>query len=165
MSAETADHAFRRFADEGVPPIRLAGERVGEMYFDERDGEGAGCIEECYGGVAVAAGVEDHRRCGGARLVNPVDEFALAIALPEDYIPASFARSCTHRLFDISERLTAIDFRLPLAQEIEIGAVQHIYRTRVSARVLGHDSPVGFDALPLYTGPQPLRKPSFRQRE
>src|ERR1700722_865273 len=59
-----------------------------------------------------------------AGAVNPVDDLVFAIALMEfDREPKLLADAAAVRC-DVGQRLAAIDFRLALAEEIEIRAVQ-----------------------------------------
>ncbi|GAB4149155.1 MAG: hypothetical protein Tsb0016_20400 [Sphingomonadales bacterium] len=56
--------------------------------------------------------------------LNPVDQFTLMIALPKIY---SQTKSLSARLggrFDIGQAFAAIDFRFPLAQQVEIWAIE-----------------------------------------
>ena len=59
----------------------LARKNVGEMHLDDRHAGGANGIVKGDRGVAVGAGIEDD--AARRRLLNPVDENALVIALPE----------------------------------------------------------------------------------
>ena len=71
-----------------------------------------------------AAGIDDDARGALAGAVNPVDDLVFAIALMElDREPELLADAPAVRL-DVGERLAAVDLRLALAEQVEIGSVQ-----------------------------------------
>ena len=64
-------------------PEGLAGEDVGEMHLDHRQADGADGVVEGDRGVAVGAGIEHDAARRAGRLLDPVDQHALVVALAE----------------------------------------------------------------------------------
>src|SRR3546814_14744802 len=56
--------------------------------------------------------------------LQPGDDIALVIALSEVDVEPLFAACCNAVGFDILERLAAVDARFPLAQHVEVRAVE-----------------------------------------
>jgi hypothetical protein len=76
-------------------------------------------------GEAVAGRVEDDAAGGLARLVQPGDQLTFEIRLPEIDLEAERRPLGDAALANLGERGGAVDRGFPLAQQIEIGAVQH----------------------------------------
>src|SRR5204862_4076266 len=67
----------------------------------------------------------------------PLDQLAFAVRLSEnDRMPLRFGSGGSH-FADLGQRGAAIDFRLPGADQIEIRAVQDIYRLSAAFGCLG----------------------------
>lgn len=65
-----------------MPPERLASMDVGEMHFDEGDGDGGEGVAQRYAGMGEAARVdEDGRDALLAGTLHPVDQLPLVVAL------------------------------------------------------------------------------------
>src|SRR5215469_821882 len=98
------------------------------MHFEEGNVEGPAGIHQGNRRVAEPAGVKNHRDSAPARFLDPVDDLAFVIALPEN---RGITTSRTVRgdlLLDIRKSCTPVDFRFPGAKQIEVGPIQDIYR-------------------------------------
>ena len=75
--------------------------------------------------MGEGGGIDDNAGCALAGGVNEVDDLVFAIALMKlDRKPEFLADAAAVRL-DVGERLAAVDLRLALAEQVEIGTVQH----------------------------------------
>ena len=74
------------------------------------------------------AGRIDHDAGGllGAGLLNPVDDLALVVRLPELDREAVRGRGLAAELLDVLERGAAVDLRLARAEQVEVRAVEHV---------------------------------------
>ena len=59
-------------------------------------------------------------------LVDPVDDLVFAVGLVEAKFKAVFAGDLAAIGLDIGKRFMAVDMRLALAEEIEVGTVQYV---------------------------------------
>ena len=105
-------------------PELLARVDVGEMDFDHRQIAGGDGIAQRDAGVRVTGGV-DHdgnvRRAGG--ILNPRHQFAFVVGLAELNLRAPF-RLRAHGSFDFRQCGGAVNFRLPLAEQVQVRAVE-----------------------------------------
>ena len=69
---------------------RLASENVAYVHLNQRSGEHRTGVADAHGGVRQRAGVEQHRclRIGG--FVQPADQLALVVGLPDLDVQAEF---------------------------------------------------------------------------
>ena len=102
----------------------LALVNVGNMHFDDRPCERVERVEDGDRGVGEGGRIDDDARGALAGGVNPIDDLIFAIALMElDLEPELVADAPAIRL-DLGERLAAVNLRLALPEQIEIGTVQ-----------------------------------------
>src|SRR5437588_11824571 len=94
------------------------------MDLDDRHGEGQHRVAQGDRRVRVGPGVNDDGGGGLPRLVEPVDELTLVVRLPAVDIQAEFARESRNRSVDVRQRGRAVNLRLALAEEIEVGAIE-----------------------------------------
>ena len=114
----------------------LAGVDVADMHFDRRNLHRDQRVMQRDRGVRIAAGVDDDAgRLLRVRLVDEIDQLALAVGLPAIGLQAELRRRFHAQLFDIGERRVAVGLRLPRPQHVEVRAVEHIDRR---GRGLGH---------------------------
>src|ERR1700685_1128863 len=105
-------------------PEGLALVDIGNVHFDDRPGEGVERVEDGDRGVGEGGGIDDDAGGALAGGVNEVDDLVFAVALMElDRKPELLADAAAVRL-DLGERLAAVNLRLTLAEQIEIGTVQ-----------------------------------------
>ena len=130
MRAETADDARRGLRNIAFMAKRLAPEYIGKMHLDHRQLGRPQRIQQSHRCVRVGAAINDDGSGALRRLLDPIDQFAFRVALPEiDAEAEAFGLSRTQSL-DVGERLAAVDFRLAAAQHIQVGAVEYQDRVR-----------------------------------
>ena len=64
------------------------------------------------------------------RLLDPVDQFAFVIGLPEHDLEAEALGGRAAKLLDVGQRGAAVFFRLAGAEQIEVRAVEDVERLR-----------------------------------
>ncbi len=126
-AAEPHDHALGSHADIGMPAKRLPLIRVGEVDLDDRLVQHLQGVEEGNRRVGVSPGVDDHAGTLGPGLLDPVDELAFVVRLPEHDLQPGLFRPLADRFLDVGKRLPAVDFRLAAAKKVEIRPVKDIY--------------------------------------
>ena len=62
----------------------------------------------------------------GLRLVQPVDQMAFVVGLADLDLDPELPRPVLEPAGNLVERVGAVDFRLAGAEQVEVGAVQHI---------------------------------------
>ena len=95
------------------------------MNFHHRQRERLQAIVEGERVVGQRAGIDHDAGRTRTFFLQEVDDVALAVALQEAHLEAERARPIAHRLVQILERSGAVDVRLALAEQIEIGSVDH----------------------------------------
>lgn len=81
-------------------------------------------VMDSHGCMRIRAGIQDQDAGRFRRLLYPIDEFALAIRLPERNL--CLWRSSHHTLMNIIQRLMAINLWLARAEQVEVWAVEDI---------------------------------------
>src|ERR1700687_4186908 len=102
LRAEAANHGTGGFRDIGIVPETFTGVDIADVNLARRKLHGKERIEDRDRGGGIARGVDhDARRLVFPRLLNPIDEFALAVGLPEfDGIAVPF-RGLGAKLLDV----------------------------------------------------------------
>jgi hypothetical protein len=77
-------------------------------------------------GVGQRTGVDDDARRLRARLMDPANDLVLGIALQEADMQSAGAGGARTVLFDVGQRFMAVDFRLALAEKVEVRTVQDV---------------------------------------
>src|SRR5271166_7200487 len=83
LRSQPADHPGRRQAYIGMMPKALATENIRQVHLDDRQFGGEKRVEHRYRGVGQRPRIENDSVGRFARLLDPVDELALVIGLPE----------------------------------------------------------------------------------
>src|ERR1700722_20623152 len=105
-------------------PKRLALVHIGNVHLNDRPLEGVQRVEDGDRRMGEGGGIDDDAGGALASACNPVDDLVFTIALMKlDRKPKLTADTAAVR-FDVSQRLAAVDLRLALAEQIEIGAGQ-----------------------------------------
>src|SRR5262249_48819856 len=104
-------------------------------------------------GVGVGARIEDHASRLLTRLVQPVDEDALVVGLPErDRKPVALGNR-TAQLLHVGEAAATVDLGLTLAQQVEGGALENVdgldHAKRGSAQCTARPPPIDPPAKPV----------------
>ena len=105
-------------------PERFPGMGVAQMQLDVGDRDAKQRIPECNRGMRQRTGIDQNSLGLAHGLMNAVDQGPFEIALEAIQNGSSLLRFSTQPCLDAGEGVVAIDPRLPLAQQIEIGAVQ-----------------------------------------
>src|SRR4051794_30169122 len=104
----------------------LAAMHVRDVHLDDRELAGGERIEERDRGVREGSRVDDDATRALARLVDPVDQLELGVALAELDLELQLGADLAALRLDVGERLVAVDRRLALAEQVEVRPVQDI---------------------------------------
>src|SRR5437016_8424454 len=94
------------------------------MDFDSRNPNGCDGVPEGYTRVRVRRRVQDNHIESVSRFLNPTDQFAFEIALSELGCCSQLGRPFSHVGLDLRQRLSAINSRLALTEQVQIRPVQ-----------------------------------------
>ena len=125
LGTESGNHAGRDVREERMLPEVLTRKNVGQVHLDERDGDAQQGISQGDAGMREAAEIDEHE--SGAvdpGQLDPVDQRGLGIALQGVELVAGGRALFAQAPVDVIERVTAVDMRLPMPQQIQIGPVQ-----------------------------------------
>lgn len=129
--AKTHDDALRNRRKVGVVAELFAGVNVGDVHLDRWAERSRDRVREGERSVRVRSGIEHnaHRaafRDRGPGFVDPVDEFALVVALPEIQSQPVLGGSGPTQVFDVAEGRGPVGFRIAGTQKVEVGAVENV---------------------------------------
>ena len=112
-------------------PEFLAGVDIGQVNFHNGHFGRGDRIAECDAGMRVACGVDYDHISLADRILDPGDQSAFVIALAELNVRPAFGLFA-HGTFNVRQRGRAVDFWLPLPQQVEVGAVEeeNLHRAR-----------------------------------
>ncbi len=99
---------------------------VRDMNLDYRCIKRAQRVEDRDRGVGERGRVDGDATGGVPRLVNPVDDLVLVVALVEAEVERQLPGQGAAVALDIGQGLVAVDVGLAPAEQVEVGAVQHI---------------------------------------
>src|SRR5579875_233341 len=125
LGSEAADHTGRGATHQRTVPESLAAVNVGQVHLDDRQLGRKQGVENRDRGGGVAGGIDDDAVGVLARLLDPLDELAFLIRLPEIDRETEHRAALHARLLDIGERVAAIGFGLAHAEEVEIRTVKN----------------------------------------
>ena len=103
----------------------LALMHIADVYLYHGRADGAYAVVQRHAGVRVCPGIKHYAVCRESHLVHLVYQFALDIALI--VVNIEFRIFCLELFQIVAERTAAIDARLTLAKQIEVGAVDYLY--------------------------------------
>src|SRR6185437_7512578 len=110
---EAADHRLGRLGDVGVLPEFFARVDIGDVDLDDRNFQRQQRVKNGDRGGGVARRIEQQAGCLlGARFLDPVDQFAFHIRLPEYHVEAETLGGRAAKFLDIGEGGAAVFFRL-----------------------------------------------------
>ena len=98
---------------------------VRDVDLDHRPVEGLERVKDGDGGMGEGGRIDDDARGGVPRLVDPVDQLALVVGLPEVDDQPVRGGGRDAQCLDVGEGGGAVDLRLSLAEEVEVGSVEH----------------------------------------
>src|SRR5665647_2322761 len=129
VDPEAADHRFGGLRHIGIMPETFTRVNVGDVDFDRRHL----ClyrqqrIENGDRRRGIAGGIEhDAGRLFGMRFLDPVDQLAFLVRLPEYHLEAEALGGGAAQLFNVGERGAAVFFRLARAEHVQIGSVEDV---------------------------------------
>lgn len=126
MAAETNNDAGGNVGKIGMPAEWLAGMDIGQMDFDEGDGNGRQRIAQSHAGMCVAGGIDDDEAdLLLAGRLNTVDQLTFVVALEAFQAHATDAGPRFHRGMNVSERGMPVNPRLARAKQVEVGSVKY----------------------------------------
>lgn len=96
---------------------------VREVDFDDGKVYCRNGIAKRNAGMSIGGRIQNDGAEVTLSLLNPTDEFSFEIGLAELNFHSKITRPLADHGFDIRQRGSAINLRLPLAEEVEIGAV------------------------------------------
>ena len=97
---------------------------VGDVHFENWKFAGLQRIHDRDRGMRERRRIDDDASDGLARLVDPVDELMLGVALLEADREAEFAGKRPALRLDVREGLVAVDMRLAFAEQVQIWPVE-----------------------------------------
>src|SRR5271165_1470775 len=103
---------------------RLALVHIGNVHFDDGPFERMERIEDGDRGVGEGGRIDDDAGGALAAAMNPFNDLVFAIALMELDLEPELAADALAIGLDLGERLAAVNVRLALAEQVEIGTVQ-----------------------------------------
>src|SRR5208282_5662073 len=107
-----------------MAPEVLALMHVGDVHFDDGPFESMERVEDGDRRVGEGSRIDDDAGRASPRFVDPVDDLVLAIALMELDLEPELAADAPAIRLDLGEHLAAVNLRLALAEQVEIGTVQ-----------------------------------------
>src|SRR5260370_5475468 len=136
VDAEAAKRSEGGFGGEGMMPETLASVNVADVHFDGWNFHRDQRVVQRDRGVGIAAGIDDDAHSlAGMRLVDEIDQLALAIGLPAIGLEAELRRGLRAQFLDIGELCMAVGLGFASPQHVEVRTVEHINRR---CRGLGH---------------------------
>jgi len=122
---QPGDDPHRDVRQIGMPAKRLAGVRVGQVYFNERYAGAEQRVAQRNAGVREGARVDDHERHSlGAGPMDAIDQLVFGVTLERDQLVPELAGNRRRALLDRLECVGAIHRRFPGPEQIEVRAVQ-----------------------------------------
>jgi hypothetical protein len=125
LQSAAGDHTVRPQRDVGVVPELLAAVDVGDVDLHHRQPvAGVERVEQADRGVRVGGGVDHDAAVVLPGLVDPVDEFALVVGLPQVDGPAVGGRRLGAHRLHVGEGAGAVDVHLAPAEQVQVGPVE-----------------------------------------
>src|SRR6185437_11681115 len=128
VRAESAHQGERARREHRVPAFRLAGEDIGQVYFDERHLHRGERVANGEARMAVRAGVDQRAVGTAAQRLYHLDQLAFAVPLGELQVDVQLASDDAQPPLDVGQRLAAVQLRLPDTEEVEIGPLRTAMR-------------------------------------
>lgn len=123
-SSQTDNLAFTYCGCQGMLPKILARVQIRQVHFNDRDRDGSNSVSQRHRRMRIATGIKDHAIevfCFGP--VELIDQRAFVVALDE--FQSNIWKRFPKHFFQVLERGSAVNRRFPLAEQIQIGAVEY----------------------------------------
>ena len=104
----------------------LAGEDVGQMHLDEWDPYSRERIAQAHAGMGKSRWINNYYLYTfQPRVVNPIDQFCLAVALKYRNVRTVIARAINEMIIYLLQRLGTVVLRLTAAEQVEIRTMDY----------------------------------------
>src|SRR5207302_9315440 len=123
VEAEACDHSPRGTRGDAAGAELLAGVDVGDVHLHHRHRERLETIVEGKRVVRERARVDDDPGRGRRLLLQEVDDLAFVVALEQRHLRVALSRGFANHLVQVGQRSGAVDVRLALAEQVQVGAV------------------------------------------
>lgn len=84
-------------------------------------------VMDCNGRVSIRSSIDDDRVCRADGFLYPLDQLPLEIRLSELDIHSEFGADFLTLGGDTFQRLVTVNFRLPGAEQVEVGSIDDDY--------------------------------------
>ena len=101
---------------------------VAKVDLYNRERKSPQCVQHGNRSMGIRPGVQDKTRRRMARFLYPIDKHTLVICLTEDDFVPRRGRLLSKSLLDVGKRTRPINLRLAIANEIQVRAIENIYR-------------------------------------
>ena len=126
IGTQSTDHADGECGKKTVVPKCFALMDIGQMNFDERDGDSRQGIAHRHAGVGVGGRVDDDEAAVGARRrLNPVNQGTFVVALEAFERVPRIGSHCHKIGVDLRQSLRAVNGGFAAAQQVEVGPVKN----------------------------------------
>src|SRR5437899_1134110 len=126
LDAEAAERGEGRARGVGVVTETLAGVDVGHVHFDGRNLHREQRVMQGDRGVRIAAGTDDDAlHLARMRLVDEVDQLALAVGLPAIGLEAELRRGLPAQCLDVGQRGMAVLLGLARPEHVGVRPVEN----------------------------------------
>src|ERR1700722_3099801 len=105
-------------------PKLLASMNIGKMNLYGRNPHRHDGIPESDAGMGVSRCIQDDDIRPAPGFLYPNDQFTFDVRLAEVYVRLELGRALPDFGFDVLQRGPAIDFRLPLAEQVQVWTVK-----------------------------------------
>ena len=125
IGAEAGDHAQRQVAEVALAAERFTRVRVGQVDFDEGDRDRGQSIAQRNRSVGEGGRIDDdERRSVRFRRLDAFDQRVLGIRLEAFQCMPGLPGAVGEAGIDRGQGGMAVDLRLAIAEQVEVGAVQ-----------------------------------------
>src|SRR5579859_2349786 len=123
IEAQACDHSPRGARRHAAGAELFAGVNVGDMHLHHRHRERLETIVEGERVVRQRPGVDDDPSRARGLLLQEVDDLALVVALEQRNLAMTLACGFANQLVQVGQGAGAVDLRLALAQQVQVGPV------------------------------------------
>src|SRR5437870_3588239 len=125
LRTEPRHHADRDVRQHRAAALRFSPEDVRQVHLNERHTHGDESVAHGEAGVRERRRIDDGAVRPPLQRLDRVHQLALVVRLRPADLDAERSRALARARFDLSQRGSAVQLRFALAQQVEVGAVQH----------------------------------------